>query len=63
MYIEKAGMYGDWPRGRGAFYNEAGNFMIWVNEEDHMRVISLQQGNDLLACYGRLVRVSRRRYD
>lgn len=54
-YIEKAGMYGDWPRGRGAFYNQARNFMIWVNEEDHMRVISLQKGNDLLACYGRLV--------
>lgn len=54
-YIEKAGMYGDWPKGRGAFYNEAGNFMIWVNEEDHMRIISLQKGNDLLACYKRLV--------
>lgn len=54
-YIEKAGMYGDWPKGRGVFYNEAGNFMIWVNEEDHMRVISLQKGNDMLKCYGRLV--------
>ena len=55
-YIEKAGMYGDWPTGRGVFYNKEGNFMIWVNEEDHMRVISLQKGNDMLACYGRLVR-------
>jgi len=55
-YIRKAGMYDDWPSGRGVFYNKDGNFMIWVNEEDHMRVISLQKGNDLLGCYGRLVR-------
>jgi creatine kinase len=55
-YIEKAGMYGDWPRGRGVFYNADKTFMIWVNEEDHMRVISLIKGNDLLHCYGRLVK-------
>jgi len=55
LYIKEAGMFDDWPNGRGVFMSHKKDFMVWVNEEDHMRVISLQKGNDLLACYGRLV--------
>lgn len=32
-----AGMARDWPDGRGIWYNEEQNFIIWVNEEDHAR--------------------------
>ena len=39
-----AGMARDWPDGRGIWHNEAKNFLIWVNEEDHARVISMEQG-------------------
>ena len=40
-----AGMERDWPEGRGIFHNEAKTFLVWVNEEDQLRIISMQQGN------------------
>merc|ERR1739845_2761 len=33
-----------WPDARGIFHNEAENFFVWVNEEDHIRIVSMQQG-------------------
>lgn len=58
-YIREAGMFDDWPNGRGVFYNkdQEKRAMLWVNEEDHMRVICLQKGNDLLEVYSRLIRL------
>jgi creatine kinase len=32
----------DWPDGRGAFINTAKNALVWVNEEDHMRVMAME---------------------
>jgi ATP:guanido phosphotransferase, C-terminal catalytic domain len=32
----------DWPDGRGIFHNKDKTFLVWVNEEDHMRCISMQ---------------------
>ena len=29
--------------------------MVWCNEEDHLRIISMQKGGDLKAVYSRLV--------
>ena len=40
--------------------NKAKNFIIWVNEEDHIRIISMQKGASLKQVWGRLVKV---RYD
>jgi hypothetical protein len=37
----------DWPEGRGIFHNEAKTFLVWVNEEDQMRIISMQKGGDV----------------
>lgn len=39
--------------------NHAKNFIVWVNEEDHIRIISMQKGASLKQVWGRLVRVSR----
>lgn len=36
-----------WPTGRGIFINEAQTFVIWCNEEDHLRFISTEQGGNL----------------
>merc|ERR1712147_456536 len=33
-----AGMERDWPEGRGIFHNEAKTFLLWVNEEDQLRI-------------------------
>jgi protein-arginine kinase len=40
-----AGMERDWPEGRGIFHNEAKTFLTWVNEEDQLRIISMQKGS------------------
>merc|ERR1719221_139457 len=44
-----AGMERDWPEGRGIFHNEAKTFLLWVNEEDQMRIISLEKRCEELA--------------
>lgn len=43
-----------WPTGRGIFYNPSKTFIVWINEEDHMRIISMQKGGDIMAVYKRL---------
>merc|ERR1712038_1337890 len=48
-----AGMARDWPDARGIWHNDAKNFLVWVNEEDHARVISMQKGGDIKAVFRR----------
>merc|ERR1712121_600370 len=38
-----AGMARDWPDARCIFHNKDKNFLVWVNEEDHTRVISMEK--------------------
>jgi len=42
-----------WPDARGIFHNEAKNFFVWLNEEDHMRIISMEKGDDIKAIFTR----------
>merc|ERR1712184_153422 len=49
-----AGMERDWPEGRGIFHNEAKTFLLWVNEEDQLRIISMQKGGDVRGVFSRL---------
>merc|ERR1719204_768956 len=51
-----AGMERDWPEGRGIFHNAAKTFLIWVNEEDQLRIISMQKGGDVKEVFDRLAR-------
>merc|ERR1719161_815294 len=37
-----SGMGRHWPDGRGIFHNEAKNLFVWLNEEDHLRIVSMQ---------------------
>ena len=30
-----------WPDARGIYHNEAMDFFVWLNEEDHLRIISI----------------------
>lgn len=57
-YLRSAGGYDDWPIGRGIFMNKDKNFIVWVNEEDHIRIISMQMGASLKQVWGRLIRAS-----
>merc|ERR1712106_4988 len=51
-----AGMERDWPEGRGIFHNAAKTFLLWVNEEDQTRIISMEKGGDVKGVFGRLAR-------
>merc|ERR1712080_345852 len=51
-----AGMERDWPEGRGIFHNAAKAFLLWVNEEDQMRIISMEKGGDVKGVFSRLAR-------
>jgi len=42
-----------WPDARGVFHNEKENFFVWVNEEDHMRIISMQKGDGIKEIFKR----------
>ena len=48
-----AGMARDWPDARGIWHNRDKNFLIWLNEEDHTRVISMEKGGDMRAVFDR----------
>ena len=49
-----SGYHEHWPEGRGIFHNDAKTFINWLNEGDHLRIISMQQGGDVLAVFTRL---------
>ena len=49
-----AGMERDWPEGRGIFHNDDKTFLVWVNEEDQLRIISMEKGGDVLGVAKRL---------
>ena len=37
-FHDAAGLNRDWPHNRGTFINENENLVIWVNQEDHLRI-------------------------
>merc|ERR1719150_2156604 len=52
--LELVGCYDDWPQGRGIFINEdksAGVFIIWVGEEDQLRIMAMNKGSDVQAVW------------
>jgi len=43
----------DWPHARGIYHNADKNALVWVNEEDHLRIISMEKGKDVRAVFDR----------
>merc|ERR1712100_905483 len=43
----------DWPHARGIYHNEAKSALVWVNEEDHLRIISMEKGTNIRAVFDR----------
>jgi len=43
----------DWPHARGIYHNEEKSALVWVNEEDHLRIISMEKGNNIRAVFDR----------
>ncbi|KRF83924.1 uncharacterized protein Dvir_GJ12807, isoform C [Drosophila virilis] len=54
-FLQAANACRYWPSGRGIYHNDNKTFLVWCNEEDHLRIISMQQGGDLGEIYRRLV--------
>merc|ERR550534_2619923 len=48
-----AGMARDWPDARGIWHNDKKNFLVWINEEDHYRVISMEKSGNMRAVFQR----------
>jgi len=53
-YLLTAGIAEDWPYGRGCYISEDKGFIIWVGEEDHLRIMCMQKGNILNKVFDRL---------
>ncbi len=53
-FLESAGLNRDWPNGRGIYHNNEKTFLVWINEEDELRIISMQKGGDIKEVFERL---------
>ncbi|MDQ7070665.1 MAG: hypothetical protein Q9M48_08010 [Rhodobacterales bacterium] len=53
-YLNVAGISADWPHGRGMYVSDKQDFLVWVGEEDHLRIMAMQTGGNLNALFDRL---------
>ncbi len=53
-FLETAGLNRNWPKGRGIYHNTDKTFLVWINEEDQLRIISMQQGGDIKEVFSKL---------
>lgn len=51
-----SGMARHWPDARGIFHNDEKNLFVWLNEEDHMRIVSMQKGKNIKEVTARFIR-------
>ncbi|XP_059401338.1 creatine kinase U-type, mitochondrial-like isoform X2 [Carassius carassius] len=51
--LTASGMARDWPDARGIWHNNEKTFLIWINEEDHTRVISMEKGGNMKRVFER----------
>lgn len=57
-FLQAANACRYWPAGRGIYHNNNKTFLVWVNEEDHLRIISMQNGGNVGQVLDRLIRGS-----
>ena len=53
-YLLAAGIAEDWPYGRGCYVSSDRGFVIWVGEEDHLRIMCMEHGTVLNGVFDRL---------
>jgi len=53
-YLASAGIASDWPHGRGCYVSGDGQFIVWVGEEDHLRIMCMKKGTILNQVFDRL---------
>ena len=57
-YLQSCGLEREWPDSRGIYHNDAKTFLVWVNEEDQLRIISMQKGSNIRQVFERLARAA-----
>ncbi|MCP4021288.1 MAG: arginine kinase [Desulfobacteraceae bacterium] len=55
-FQDAAGINADFPKCRGIFHSHNKKFQIWAQEEDHLRIISMDQGSDMASIFNRLAK-------
>ncbi len=53
-YLTAAGIAADWPYGRGCYVSADREFIIWVGEEDQLRIMCMKRGTILNEVFDRL---------
>eukprot|EP00241_Pyramimonas_parkeae_P006112 CAMPEP_0114245388 /NCGR_PEP_ID=MMETSP0058-20121206/11867_1 /TAXON_ID=36894 /ORGANISM="Pyramimonas parkeae, CCMP726" /LENGTH=422 /DNA_ID=CAMNT_0001358433 /DNA_START=151 /DNA_END=1419 /DNA_ORIENTATION=- len=53
-YLASAGIASDWPHGRGCYVSADKGFIVWVGEEDHLRIMCMKRGTFLNDVFDRL---------
>ena len=53
-YLASAGIASDWPHGRGCYISADKKFIVWVGEEDHLRIMCMFKGTMLNDVFDRL---------
>jgi creatine kinase/arginine kinase len=53
-FMDAAGINRDYPLGRGIFTSRDQVIRVWVNEEDHLRIIAQATGGDIALVFNRL---------
>jgi hypothetical protein len=53
-YMKSGGLAGDWPYGRACYVSVDRSVIVWIGEEDHLRVISVRTSFRLAEAYERL---------
>ena len=54
-FLQAAHAYRHWSYGRGIFLNATNTLGVWINEEDRLRIFSMQDDANLPEIYARLV--------
>ena len=53
-YLLSAGIASDWPEGRGCYISADEQTIVWVGEEDHLRIVCMETGTRLDEVFRRL---------
>jgi arginine kinase len=56
--LRNSGLQRDWPHGRGYFHNDAKTFFLWVNNEDQLSIISMDNKALIADTFERLCKAS-----
>jgi creatine kinase len=57
-YLNSAGISSHWPYGRGCYVSADKEFIVWVGEEDHLRIMCMKKGTILNDVFNRLKQAS-----